>query len=155
MFSILSERFSAFIMALTLFFLGLPYGNEPIKVDYTVKIQVNRFVPDPQYSSPLAHEYDYCNVSVSVENVGRPYKITNITDANIKFYRIVDGKKQYLQYSSVDTPEDVHDIIFKHGEVRLMGGRFDFDQGYDPGEYIVEVSVEHSDKIYTETITLT
>ncbi len=155
MFSILSQKFSAFIMAVTLFFLGLPYGNEPIKVDYTVEIQMNRFVPDSQYSSPLSYEYDYCKVSVSVKNVGRPYKITNKTTANIKFYRIIDGEKQYLQYSSVDTPEDVRDIIFKHGEVRSMGGTFDFDKGYEPGEYTVEVRVEHCDKVYTDTITLT
>ncbi len=134
-------------MAVTLFFLGLPYGNEPIKVDYTVDIEVFRVE---------GTDFDGCRVDVEEINLGRPYKGSSGDEANISFYRIVDGKKQYLNGYGYHENILPHDIIIKHGEVRELGNTYYFDDGtYDPGEYIVEVSVEHCDKVYTDTITLT
>ena len=139
MLSILSERFSAFIMALTLFFLGLPYGNEPIKVDYTVKI---------------VKEEQAIVVKAEVTNVGRPYIGSTHDDPSVFVYRIVDGEKVYMtNYASACTADMPRKIIVKHGDVRNMQTAY-FHIICDPGEYIVEVRIEHSDKIYTETVML-
>lgn len=139
-------------MALTLFFLGLPYGNEPIKVDYTVEIKT--VIHTEENESNL--KYAVCSVSVKCENIGRPYKGSSGDEANISFYRIVDGEKQYLNGYSYHENILPQDIIIKHGEVRELDNTYYFDDGtYDPGEYTVEVRVKHSDKVYTDTITLT
>lgn len=141
MFSFLS-KLQAFLMAAYIFIAGLAYGNEPIKVDFTAATEVTA--------------ENVCRVTAEVTNIGRPFKGTSKDSVSVRFYKIVDGEKVYTyDYDVMVTDDIAQDVLVKHGDVRTMGTNFYFRDTCEPGEYIVEVSVEHCDKVYTDTITLT
>ena len=145
------SRVISILMAIYVFFAGLPYGNEPPKVEYTVKISMNYHEPDNIYS------FDSCEVEVMAKNVGRPFIASNDEEPLVLFYRIVNGEKEYVHTDSVHDAAVPHDVIVKHGEVRRLRSSniFGMTENYEPGEYIAEVHVNHTDKVYTEKITLT
>ena len=145
------NRIVAILMSLYVFLAGIPYGNEPAKVEYTVEISMTHHDPNKMYS------YDCCEVEVMAENVGRPFITSNDEAPYVLFYRIVNGEKEYVHTDSVHNDMMPYDVIVKHGEVRRLWGNYIFGmmESYEPGEYIAEVHVNHSNKVYTETITLT
>lgn len=148
MFSGIRVRIQAIMMVLYIFFAGLAYGNEPIKVDYTVDITLEKV------EQAVIPYYSLC-VSVIETNVGRPFKASSGDSPIVCVYRIGDGKKINLAYYETFTDDMPHNILFKNGEQRMIYTVGGLDSLYDPGEYTVEVRVKHSDKVYTDTITLT
>lgn len=147
----LGRRIIAVLMSLYVFIAGIPYGNAPAKVEYTVKISMAHHDPNNIYS------FDCCEVEVLAENVGRPFITSNDEAPFVLFYRIVNGEKEYVHTDSIHDAALPYDVIVKHGEVRRLRDSYIFGmtESYEPGEYIVEVHVNHSDKVYTATITLT
>ena len=134
-----SSRIRAFLMAAYIFFAGLAYGNEPIKVEYTAKVVT---------------EERAIVVTAEVTNVGRPYIGSTDDCPSIEVYKMVDGEKVHLkEYSCAFTADMPQQVIVKHGEVRHMQIAY-FLIVCDPGEYTVEVQIEHSDKVFTDTVML-
>ena len=146
----IEKRITAILMAIYIFFAGIPYGNEPAKVEFTVETSMG------SCSDSFGNKGPSCRVVVTVENIGRPFIASNDEKPHAVVYRLVDGEKEYLSYSGGETVDEVvsQDVIIKHGQVRTLLLKLCFVRGYEPGEYILEVTVDHSDKVYTETITL-
>lgn len=145
------NRITAILMALYVFFAGIPYGNEPEKVDFSVETKMG------VCNDIEGNERPACNVHVVTENVGRPFIASSHESAHIYLYRIVDGKREpfsnyYLRtWHTTDVP---HDEVIKNGQKRSYTSYYMFVYDYEPGDYYLEVKVEHGIKVHTEKITL-
>ena len=148
----LPAKLVAFLMSLYVFLAGIPYGDEPVKVDFT--------------ATPEKYEYEIgerIRVYIEGENVGRPF----IGEKNIKsdgsplyyarvsFFREVDGREVYLVFDT-DIFLD-HSVpstgLIKHGEeIKINHRTLEIDDRTDPGVYNMKVTVYGCTEIYENAI---
>lgn len=97
-------KIEAIILAITLFFVGVVYGDEPIEVEFTCdKVTVYE-------------EEGFALVEVTAKNVGRPFKSDDRIFA--EFYQIIDGEKVLVNERWIDAYEN--DTLIKHGHAKTQ-----------------------------------
>lgn len=144
------KRIQAFFLAILMFFSAPVYADEPTALDFTTEIKLEKILPNE-----IIHETTYtCRVCVTVTNIGEPYKGSTHDYPHIYIYRYVDGERKPLPYASAGSDDEPREVLVNSGDVRTFASSLWINQGYEPGEYTVEVKVRGCDKVYTETITL-
>ncbi|MDD6012722.1 MAG: hypothetical protein PUC33_07740 [Oscillospiraceae bacterium] len=143
----LPAKLVAFLMSLYVFFAGIPYGDEPVKIDFNIK--------------PDAYVYeagDHYSVEIEWTNVGRPFIGTKSshTGPTVWIYKNVDGELTYVPTITSDVTNDdaAVEYIVKHGytETQWDGGRFYDDM--EPGVYTIIVRFYDCSKTFEDIITI-
>ena len=128
---IFHARILPFFLAVYMFFAGLPYGNEPVKVDLTYEITSAQEV----YS-----EGDTVTVALKAENVGRPFYGRSFDSMSASFFLLKDGKEQYLSYTlpMVSNCALPTKVIIKNDDIQEQTASFPLEAN-DPGMYSLRI----------------
>lgn len=137
-------KIEAIILAITLFFVGVIYADQPIEVEFDCELSTYEIsAGDPIY------------VKINCKNVGRPFEGEhNHANASISFYKIKNGSKEYLSASYIVTDEDSQPILVKKSEEFTCGISMQFDLDAEPGIYSALVRVYGCEKIYEDVLTI-
>lgn len=139
----LPAKLVAFLMSLYVFFAGIPYGDEPVTVDFTATTN--------QYEYEAGDDFF---VQVEWENIGRPFIGLDNDTANVSFYKEEDGMKKYITIigNTHCHTMDPRQVLIKHGykDTVFTGGAF--DEETEPGVYNMVVKLYGTSKIYPNAI---
>ena len=124
-------RLLPFFLAVYMFIAGLPYGNEQVKVDLTYEITSTQEV----YS-----EGDTVIAALQAKNIGRPFYGYSFDSISASFFRIVDGKEEYLSFTPplVSNAELPTKIIIKNGDIQQRTIHFPLTEN-EPGLYHLRI----------------
>ena len=141
-------RIHALFLSILLFFVGLIYGDKPIEIDYTVKINSTEISAGDTFEWPEGEKS--IRVYCSCENVGRPFEGSDIYGPAVSFYRYVNGEKVYLDFWSISVDAVPQPILVKKGENFNIFEYFEVnpDNKPEPGVYTMEVSVYGCKQIF-------
>ncbi|MBQ9912914.1 MAG: hypothetical protein IJO73_01660 [Clostridia bacterium] len=145
-------RIQALILSIVLFFVGLIYGDKPIEIDYTVKIDGTEISAGDTFEWPEGEKS--IRVYCSCENVGRPFEGATFYEPHISFYKYVNEKKVYLDFWSVSVDAVSQPTLIKKGETFDTSSYFEInpDNKPEPGAYTVEVSVYGCKQIFENAL---
>ena len=145
----MSINLTAIFMAIYLFFSGLIYGDQPVKLevqycnldDGVIVCERGEYALAPDLNVPYI---DGFNVRVVYQNVGRPYRGYEEADESpmVTIYQVVNGEEKRLRYDMmvdavVPTPK-----LIRHGDVRTISQAMTFDPSITPaGTYSVRVQI--------------
>ena len=135
-------NFKALFMAIYLFFVGLVYGDEPIRIEYSYEIpsQVTMYEAG-----------DSVKIDISVTNVGRPFKGFDSFYDSIEIEAFCyDNDSSIIVYDSKKMPSNniiPNEIILKTGHTDFRG--FMFFIPVDAPEKVYNIKVEYYGKEYT------
>lgn len=143
MITTLTHKLIAFLMSLYVFFAGIPYGDEPVTVDFTATTD--------KYEYQLGEKII---VDIEGENVGRPFiGEKRGYNPNVSFSKETDGKKVVLKTSGEYCPAESVFGIIKHGEKFHYYGSDEwiaFES--ETGVYNMKVTVYGCTKVYENAI---
>lgn len=138
------NKIEALILALTLFFVGLVYGDKPIEVEFDCELSTYEISTD-----------EFGRIHLDCVNVGRPFEGVEPFHANFKFFKIENGKKVYVRYEgSITVDSEPRAVLVKSGEEFGYNQIFLFPEGTEPGVYSLEVEVYGCEKIYEDVLTI-
>lgn len=84
-------KITAVFFAVYFFFVGLSYGDEPVKIEMTATVSEVEIIPDATFFQ----------VDIECKNVGRPFQKESPVLIGIDVYREENGKKQYIDAEQV------------------------------------------------------
>lgn len=141
-------KIEAFILAITLFFVGVVYGDKPIEVEFECEFSNYEIIPEEQT----------LDIVIKCKNVGRPFEGSEPHDVNVSIYKIVDGKKVYLRNVSGSDHGEPQPVLVKKDESFTIRTEFsiathpnDLPPGMtevEPGVYSTAISVYGCEKVY-------
>ncbi len=147
-------RIQALLLSIVLFFVGLIYGDKPVEIDYTVKINSTEISEGDTFEwvegENSIRVYCFC------KNVGRPFEGEDIYTPNVSFYRYVNGEKVYLDFWMVAVDAEPQPILIKKGEIFNIFEYFEInpDNEPEPGIYTMEVSVYGCKKVFEDVLVI-
>ena len=153
--SILRSKILSVIVTICVFFMGLPYGDEPQNVEFSYEL----------YSEKEVYEFgDEVPLKVTAVNKGRPFKIDAYDDVSVGFFQTIDGKKVWLWFdcSNIAFDEEYRypkAVIFKNGDTRtgVNEGTITINREYGevvPGAYDMSVSFGDCNQVFEDVITV-
>ncbi len=137
-------KIEAIILAITLFFVGIVYGNQPIEVEI-----------DCEFSTYEVSSGDTIDVKINCKNTGRPFEGEhNHGKVNVSFYKIDNGTKKYLSMLYYFEPEDPQPILIKTSEEFSCWQTMQFHLEAEPGVYSALVRAYGCEKVYEDILTI-
>ena len=136
MVELMLEKIIAFFMAAYLFIAGIPYGNEPIKVEFELQ--------SASQVMEVCEPGDYVSIGLILTTVGRPFKgkkhLCHSTDGFM--YQVIDGETVALKSSGspYHTADEPVTAIIKHWYTEQMLYGCIIDDDAVPGIYSLQVS---------------
>ncbi len=145
-------KIQSVLLSLTLFFVGIMYGDAPIEVDYSVRIDGTEISVGDTFEWPEGERS--ITVYCSCENIGRPFEGNDIYEPAVGFYRYVNGKKVYLDFWNISVDAIPQPILVKKGETFDIFDRFIInpDDEPEPGVYTMEVSVYGCKQVFENVL---
>lgn len=140
------DKIIAFFMAAYLFIAGIPYGNEPVKVEFEYELPSQIIVCEPG---------DHVSIgTITVTNVGRPFMGKNpFGDCVSEFmYQVIDGKIVILNARALITAEVPKPAIIKHGYTGQDTYTFRIDDDAVPGIYSLQVSCGGCSQVFENVL---
>lgn len=140
------NKMMAFFMAVYLFFAGIPYGSEPVKVEFEYEIPSQVKVCEPGDLVSMG--------KITVTNVGRPFKGTDPFEdcVNEFMYQVIDGKTVILKSWQYITAEEPRTAIIKHGYTHEVYYSFHIEDDAVPGIYSLQVSCGGSTQVFENVL---
>jgi len=132
-------RFSAFFLAVYLFFAGLIYGNGPIQIEITE----SAFDSGVVVCSPGSR----CALGFTCKNVGRPFQGKSNVSPNVSIYREVGNERSCLRLESFLVAESTSQpVLIKHNAVFSGGISFELSKEAPEGVYSVSVQFYNAEE---------
>lgn len=137
-------KIEAIILAITLFFVGVVYADQPIEVDFDCELSTYEISTD-----------EVGRIHLDCVNVGRPFEGEEPFHASFEFFRIENGKKIYARYEgSITNDSEPRAVLVKSDDTFGYSQKFIFPKDTDPGVYSLEVEVYGCEKIYEDILTI-
>ncbi len=137
-------KIQAIILAITLFFVGVVYADQPIEVEF-----------DCELSNYIVSPGDCIDISINCKNTGRPFEGEhNHQETSVSFYKIENGTAKYLSMLYYFVPEEPQPILIKTSEEFSCRKTMQFNLDAEPGVYSVLVRVYGCEKIYEDVLTI-
>ena len=126
-------KLKALLMALTLFFVGLFYGDAPINIKFTCEI------PSTVYEYNIG---DTVEIHATIENVGRPFKAVKANAIDIAVYTVTDSEivTPYEEEILDELPWERTEELIQKGFKSDAEFVFTIKENAPKGDYIVRVS---------------
>lgn len=139
------DKIIAFFMAAYLFFAGIPYGNEPIKVEFEYEIPSQVTIYEPG---------DHVYIVITVTNVGRPFIGKKLFHHSVDeyVYQVIDGKKVGLSSWHYITADEPKPAIIKHGYTNDVVCTFQIADDAVPGIYSLQVSCGGCSQVFENVL---
>ena len=157
----MSINLTAIFMAIYLFFSGLLYGDQPVKLEVLhCSLDDGAIVFDRAHEQERADQFgvDLNEVSVDVsvvmtyKNVGRPFQLSSKQHAQLTVYQMVDGEKKTVPPESDRSEMDGGPILIRHNEEFKVNDHAAVLKGLPLGSYSVEVTVPDGPTLVYEDI---
>ncbi len=137
-------KIEAIILAITLFFVGVVYGDEPIEVEFTCELSTYEISTD-----------EVGRIKLDCVNVGRPFEGEEPFHAGFNFFKVENGKKVYVRCEGMITNDsEPRAVLVESGEEFGYRQKFIFPEGTEPGVYSLEVKVYGCKKVYEDILTV-
>ncbi|MBQ7116972.1 MAG: hypothetical protein IJN88_02035 [Clostridia bacterium] len=145
-------KIQSVLLSLTLFFVGIMYGDAPIEVEYSVHINNTEISVGDTFEWPEGEKS--ITVYCSCKNVGRPFEGSDLYDPNVGFYRYVNGEKEYLDFWSISVDAIPQPILIKNGDTFNIFRSFIInpDDVPEAGVYNMEVSVYGCKQVFENVL---
>ena len=139
----MSINLTAIFMAIYLFFSGLFYGNQPVKLAVQhCSLDDGMIVCEEVTSRDGLQQFNgWFSVSVTYKNVGRPYRGSSHDAPDVTFYQTFNGERREIQYSTIMTDDMPSPVLVRHGDVRTIALSGCFYDRPENGSYNIEVKV--------------
>ncbi|MBQ5969468.1 MAG: hypothetical protein IKN72_04995 [Clostridia bacterium] len=150
----MSINLTAIFMAIYLFFSGLFYGNQPVKLEVQHCSLDDGVIVCEETESPYIpgwRQFNGFSVSLTYKNVGRPFKTNTHEAPVVTIYRIENGERKVVPYGSITTDDVPEPVLVRHGDVRTvwldvsLSAVTQFYGRPENGTYSIEVSVYDSE----------
>ncbi len=142
----MQEKLISLFMAIYLFFACLPYGNQPVKVDFTYEMETTQEV----YTAG-----DMVSVYATCKNKGRPFLGWEDRCVSCSFFLESNGERKYLRLH-IEAPTDMGE---SKGQPALIRSGKEYHRRYSgtllesciPGVYSLEIQcVAYDGSVYQQ-----
>ncbi len=143
-------KITAALISVCIFFMALPYGEEPNKVEFSYEVLSEETVFEVG---------DGVTVRLIATNKGRPFKIDGNDEIIAGFYQIVDGEKVRLDFDRFVT-DDVklpEPKLYRNEDTisyTFYGIISDYFYDAVPGTYDMEVHFYGCTQVFEDVITV-
>lgn len=135
-------KVEAFFIAVYLFFAGLIYGEEPVKLEFSYDIPSEVYVYEPG---------DTIEINVTVKNVGRPFEERIFRGAtNDTVIYLEKETEKFVADISMGYPDAYDYRVFKHGETETYKLRFRISKDAPAGLYKMKAGYNGYFESYSE-----
>ncbi len=147
-------KIQALLLSIVLFFVGLIYGDKPVEIDYTVKINGIEILSGDNVELPEGETSII--VSCHCKNVGRPFEGETFDEPAVGFYKYENGEKEYLDLWGISVDMVSQPTLIKSEEIFDLSAYFTInpDEKPEPGIYNMEVNVYGCEQIYENVLTV-
>ncbi|MBQ5969469.1 MAG: hypothetical protein IJL52_05060 [Clostridia bacterium] len=157
----MSINLTALFMVIYLFFSGLFYGNQPVKLEVQhCSLDDGAIVFDRADAQERADQYggDLNEVSLTLplrityKNVGRPFQLTSDLHSQVTVYQMIDGEKRIMPPKWEYPDLDMGPVLIRHNAVFTMDDSTPVLEGLPIGSYNVEVYTPDGQTLVYEDI---
>lgn len=136
--------FKALIMAITLFFVGIFYGNEPVNVEFTVVTTEAEVALEDSFS-----------INYTCINKGKPFKGFCKDEPSIQFINSETNEKAKYYYDGISSDCDGHYFLVRKDDVFCSGGlTVTFSEDTPTGTYDIVISMYDCTQVFENAITI-
>ena len=137
-------KLEALIMALTLFFVGLFYGDEPVKVEFTA------VTSETMISAGDSFDIDYTCI-----NKGKPFKGFCKDAPIINFINSETNEKAKYSFDGISSDCAGHYFLVKTDDAFCGGSlKITFPEDITPGTYDITLSMYDCTQVFEDAITI-
>lgn len=140
----MTTALKSFFMAIILFFVGIFYGGEPVKVEFTATTS------EIEISAGDSFEFAYTCI-----NKGKPFKGFCQDTPVINFVNSETNETAKYSFDGISSDCDGHYFLVKTDDVFCSGGlTITFPEDTSPGTYNIKLSMYDCVQIFENAITI-
>jgi len=140
----MTTALKSFFMAIILFFVGIFYGGEPVKVEFTATMSETEITVGDSF------RIDYTCI-----NKGKPFKGFCHDKPSIQFINSETNEKAKYSYDGISSDCDGHYFLVRKDDVFCSGGlTVTFSEDTPTGTYDIVISMYDCVQIFEDVITI-
>lgn len=138
-------KITAVFFAVYFFFVGLSYGDEPVKIEMTATVSEVEIIPDATYFQ----------VDIDCKNVGRPFQEESPVIISINVYKEENGEKKYIDAETVYSPGyTLYAGIYETGDEFSHREIVGIYPDAEPGVYDMSINMYGCTQVFENAITI-
>lgn len=140
-------KIKAIILAITLFFVGVVYADQPIEVEFDCNIPSSEYLYSPGEDVRL---------NITVTNTGRPFELTKFFEDTeyVGIYQEIDGERHYIYTTNKYSLTAGKSQLVKKGDSKMYDIHFRIPDDAPTGAYDIFVSFEGNSQVFENYITV-